>query len=328
VSSSDETRPPEPGPDDEVTRSVDWSQQWALPPADPQQAEWLRPAGSPWQPPAAIPPRPAAPPPPVQQIPPPWQELKPPAPPRPPRKARAERQPRPGLARGLIATAAAVVLAGGATGAVFLARSQILPTPARSGSASQSAPAVPPVATSTAPRVDIATRAGDPRPFTATELFPKTTETVGGRTYRLLASEVLPTCRTGATGAAATTLEQRGCSQVVRGTWVDSAERYVITVGLANLPTTAAAQQVIAVLRDPSQGAFLPYPVPGGVAATFDGHDPTVVGWQAQGHYLVYSVAALAGGKASTVSDPQLRQATADLRGIVGKSLLRRAVGR
>lgn len=175
--------------------------------------------------------------------------------------------------------------------------------------------------------MDIATRAGDPRPFTVAELFPKATETISGRDYRLLASEELPTCRTGATGTAAATLDQRGCSQVVRGTWVDSGSRYVVTVGIANLPTTAAAQQVTAVLRDPSKGAFLPYPVPGGVAATFDGRDPTVVGWQAQGHYLVYSVAGLASGGA-TVSDPQLKQATADLRAVVGNSLLRRAVGR
>ncbi|WP_163567685.1 hypothetical protein [Fodinicola feengrottensis] len=193
-------------------------------------------------------------------------------------------------------------------------------------------PPRPPTAASAKPsaspagRIDIATRAGDPRPFSTAELFPNATETVSGRGYRLLASQPVQDCRQAAAGTAATMLGQLGCNQVVRGTWADSAGRYVITVGLANLPTTAAAQQVIAVLRDPAKGSFLPYPVAGTSAAGFDGHSPTVVGWQAQGHYLVFSVAALAGGQPATVSDPDLRQATADLRSLVGNALLHRAI--
>lgn len=282
----------------------DWSQQWPLP-AEPQRKpepgdDWLRPAGSGWQPPPAWPPPQ-----------PPQQPAKPPPAPRPQRV----RKPRPGLTRALIAGGVAVVLAGGATGAIVLAQSNLLPAPAP-------APPSPKPSPTKAQPVDITSRVRDPRPFTAAGLFPQPAETISGRSYRLLGSEALGNCATAANGTAVTTLVQRGCNQVVRGTWQDSGGRYVITVGLANLPTTGDAQQVIAVLRDPKKGVFLPYAVAGGPAASFDGRGPTLVGWQAQGHYLVFSVATSA-----NLADPGLKQATADLRGVVSNALLKRAVG-
>ncbi len=220
----------------------------------------------------------------------------------------------------LVAGGVAVVLAGGVTGAIVLAQSNLLPVSTPPSTASPK-----PAATKAQP-VDITSRLRDPRPFTATELFPRPSETVSGRGYRLLGSEALADCTTAANGAAMNALAQRGCNQVVRGTWQDAGGRYVVTVGLANLPTTGDAQQVIAVLRDPNKGAFLPYAVAGTPAATFDGRTPTLVGWQAQGHYLVFSVAAPAGPPAS-LADPGLKQATADLRDVVGNALLKRAVG-
>lgn len=231
----------------------------------------------------------------------------------------------------------ALVAGGLLTGAILLATSRGGgPEPTATGPAG-SAPAVPPgpsgsVGTPGAGgstpggKVDLGSRARDPKPFTVAELFPDKSITIRGNVYKFVGGDEVTVCPDAATGQVAQILAQAGCSQVVRGTWQDAGGKHLITVGLANLPTTADASKVVAATREPAKGAFRPYPVPSTAASGFDGSKPTAVGWQAQGHYAVFSVVGGATGAAASATDPAVKSAGSDLRDLISSALLRRAL--
>jgi hypothetical protein len=58
-------------------------------------------------------------------------------------------------------------------------------------------------------------------------------------------------CHGGVTTAAATVLYRSGCEAVLRATYVDATRSYVMTVGVAVLPTASAADTAVAGLTRP-----------------------------------------------------------------------------
>ncbi len=58
-------------------------------------------------------------------------------------------------------------------------------------------------------------------------------------------------CNGGVTTAAASALHRSGCEAVLRATYVDATRSYVMTVGVAVLPTAAAADTAVAGLTRP-----------------------------------------------------------------------------
>ncbi len=54
------------------------------------------------------------------------------------------------------------------------------------------------------------------------------------------------TCRAATDAAAAVVLDRNGCSAVLRATYTDGTKSYVVTVGVAVLPSTAQAAAAVA----------------------------------------------------------------------------------
>lgn len=85
--------------------------------------------------------------------------------------------------------------------------------------------------------------AGERTPITVAGVFPQS-ETVEGVPFTRVASALDKDCSATANGAFATALTSAGCRRVVRATFVDSPKRYAVTVGVAALPSSAAAAAV------------------------------------------------------------------------------------
>jgi len=119
----------------------------------------------------------------------------------------------------------------------------------RHSSAKQTTSATaPPSATSSAsPQLKLASKINnvktDPRPITRAEIFPKTTLSVQARTFARVAAVVNRNCALTARGSFARALTADRCERVVRATFVDSSKRFVITAGVAALPTKTLAKR-------------------------------------------------------------------------------------
>jgi hypothetical protein len=140
----------------------------------------------------------------------------------------------------------------------------------------------------TPPVHDITSRQADPAPLTEAEVFPRSTV---GDGYTLMNSQVSTDCRSVAAGALTDLLTAAGCSQVVRATLTSADRVYVATAGILNLRDEAAARQAAQGIQadlGPGRGKFLGYPPDAA----------TRLGWDLQGHFLVYCVVARADGSA------------------------------
>jgi hypothetical protein len=106
-------------------------------------------------------------------------------------------------------------------------------------------------------------------------------------------------CQAATDPAAARVLDQRGCTAVLRATYIDSTGSLVVTIGVAVLPSPAAAGAVAAAL--PHSGR----PVAGVRAAPFAqtlasrfGDSQRQLSWAvSDGPYLIMSVAGYADGR-------------------------------
>jgi hypothetical protein len=87
----------------------------------------------------------------------------------------------------------------------------------------------------------IASRTADPLPLTVAQLFPDTF-TVGGVVFSRTTSEPKDTCASAVIGTALQAAVPAGtCSQVVRASYLATAEKAMGTIGVLNLSTAATA---------------------------------------------------------------------------------------
>jgi len=163
---------------------------------------------------------------------------------------------------------------------------------------------------------ELTSRADDPRPLTAHEVFPDPRVVVGlsGSAYPVLRVQVLADCAEAAAGGVGPLLAAAGCSQVVRATLRSPDAAYVATAGLVNLADAAGAQAVherIKPLVDAGTGRFRGMPAGPGT----DGlaHDTAQLGWHVRGHFVAYAVIARTDGGRIWVDDPVARQILSDL---------------
>jgi hypothetical protein len=155
------------------------------------------------------------------------------------RSGRSSRRGRPTSA--VLAVCAVLVAAVGA-GAFLLHAAEHQGAPA---TADRSAAAPSTAAASPSPTLGqfghIASRAADPLPLTVAQLFPDTF-TVGGVVFSRTTSEPKDTCTSGVIGTALQAAVPAGtCSQVVRASYLASAEKAMGTIGVLNLSTAATA---------------------------------------------------------------------------------------
>jgi hypothetical protein len=163
---------------------------------------------------------------------------------------------------------------------------------------------------------ELTSQADDPRPLTATEVFPGPVVVAGpdGNTYPVLRVQALDRCAVAAEGGVVVLLEAAGCSQVVRATLRSPDGFYVVTAGLFNLADTAGAQAVHGGIRsvlDAGTGRLRGLPAGTGSGAL--ARDKTQLGWHVRGHFLAYAVIARSDGGKIYPEDPDARQILSDL---------------
>lgn len=103
------------------------------------------------------------------------------------------------------------------------------PTPAQSAPAGGTPSGSRPSATKT-------THVKQP-PVTAANTFPQTKLDLAGLRFIQVATSNTTECSTAARGTFASALSSADCKRVVRATYVDTSKQYVVTVGVASLPT-------------------------------------------------------------------------------------------
>jgi hypothetical protein len=96
-------------------------------------------------------------------------------------------------------------------------------------------------------------------------------------------------CASAADPAVGTALDREGCAALLRATYVDSTDSYVVTVGAAVLPDTAKAAAAAQTINDVGGGrsAVHTVPVPGTPAAAFTDKRRQLSGVFSAGTYVV-----------------------------------------
>ncbi|MBB5870500.1 hypothetical protein F4553_003879 [Allocatelliglobosispora scoriae] len=182
----------------------------------------------------------------------------------------------------------------------------------RKGSSAAAAPTAPP----TELPVDISSREVDEKPLTVAEVFP-TKEIVIDKAsppYRLIATQANADCRVAADGQLKGMLVTAGCSQVVRATLKSPTNDYLVTGGIFNMETADSASEAYAQVKtvvDGGKGRFKGY-VSSAVTKPL-ALSSTHLGWDYQGHFLVYCVIARVDGKEFAEGDPFAKQILYDM---------------
>ncbi|MGH8792886.1 MAG: hypothetical protein ACRDXX_09600 [Stackebrandtia sp.] len=158
----------------------------------------------------------------------------------------------------------------------------------------------------------LATRDVDSEPLTAEELFSDDVlAPEGADVYPVLGTDSLDDCGEAAVDGVVELLADVDCTQVVRATVSSPQETYVATVGAVNLADAETAEALRADLESGVEGGFAALRA-GGDSQTL-GLNPTVLGFNAFGHYLLYTVIGRADGEAPSGDDEAVSAMVTDL---------------
>lgn len=158
----------------------------------------------------------------------------------------------------------------------------------------------------------LGSRDTDAEPLSIDELFGAgQLDPEGGAIYQVLGSELLDECADAATEQMVALLATADCSQIARATVSQPDSPYLATVGVVNLADETAAVHLRDQLDGGSGGGFTALRVDG------DGQDlglnPTILGFSAYGHYLLYAVVGRADGKAPDRDDKAVTAIVSEL---------------
>ncbi|MGE5288394.1 MAG: hypothetical protein ACM3ML_14595 [Micromonosporaceae bacterium] len=145
---------------------------------------------------------------------------------------------RPGRGR-LLAIGAVVIALAVVASAVALLKVHSAPHKTAQGGPGPAHSSAPPLRL--ASKIDNVTT--DPKPITKSEIFPDVHVSASGRQFARVAIALNRNCARTARGSFARALKADRCERVVRATYVDTAKRFAITVGVAALPTKTLAKR-------------------------------------------------------------------------------------
>jgi hypothetical protein len=157
------------------------------------------------------------------------------------------------------------------------------------------------------PKHDISNQQVDPAALSVAEVFPAATVAPdpAGTPYQVVGKPQLSAdCTTAAVGTMAALLTSQGCTQVVRATLLSPDQAYVVTTGIFNLRDKAGAGAASAAVKSgigAKKGRFTG--LAAGGSTNVIGSVATQLGWDSEGHFLVYCVVARADGKTIDTSD-------------------------
>jgi hypothetical protein len=235
---------------------------------------------------------------------------------------------------GLAALAVVAVLVAGAAAYVFLLKPDSGANNANTGGSLPTAGAQP------SPQAcvkvygtycHIETRADDPTPLTAAELFPPVVnnETKGQVTssFTLATTKVDKNCANAVIGSNLISELQTGdCTQVLRASYVSGDGKIMGTIGVINLETTTKAHYAGKVVDE--DDFIAPLAAGKGVAKKL-GQGTGVVEAEFKGHYLILTWSEFVNGTtpSTTAQDNELEQFSTDLvAGTVNGPLSQRMV--
>ena len=125
----------------------------------------------------------------------------------------------------------------------------------------------------------------DAAPLSTDALFDAASIPAG---YRVLTSQELHDCADAATDGLSKILAEVDCSQVVRATVVSPDDEYVTTLGVVNVAEAGEAEKIREHIDSGDGGAFTALRSDG--PGEHLGLDPTVLGYNTYGHYVLYAV--------------------------------------
>jgi hypothetical protein len=167
-----------------------------------------------------------------------------------------------------------------------------------------------PPPTEVVPTRDISNRTADTSMMTVADVFPvdKITADAAVPPYQRIGdAQLVGDCRAAATGDLGKLLVTFGCNQVIRATFSSTDGAYLLTAGIFNLKDAASASQAEEQIKgmDASKGRFSGYIAT--PAAKILGRAPTQAAWDAEGHFLIYTVIARLDGKDLATNDPEIK---------------------
>lgn len=191
------------------------------------------------------------------------------------------------------------------------------PTPTPSPTTSSPTP------TSTVPLTErLNKRSSDPKALTTKELFPRTFKSDEGRRYVRKKTTMRSNCAKAVQGARLVKALKSGkCSQVALGTYVDSKNKTVTTIGLANMVDIKASEKVASAVKPTANRLFVPLNAKG---ATFSGKNFAEFA-TAIGHYVVISAVTYTNRSPSSVS-AKMFNARGDMSDMINRPLSLRMI--
>jgi hypothetical protein len=210
----------------------------------------------------------------------------------------------------LIALGAVVVVLAAAV-AVLLTRHSGGPGPAGTGSGSSAGPSIDNVQT-------------DPTPITAAEIFPAATVTASGFTLSQVAQSMDTNCSQAAQGAFASALTGANCERVLRVTFVTLNKHYVVTAGVAALPTLAAAHQAASAEDFGSDSWFTGLNGPSDSGAGHVNSTPAYAYQTILGRYIIFALATTGHGKTAGADSSKLTTLSQDLTNVASQAITAR----
>lgn len=225
---------------------------------------------------------------------------------------------------GITAGGVAMVRAGGDDPSPTPTATKSSPSPTTSSpTPTPSATTSSPSPTSTVPLTErLNKRSSDPKPLTLGELFPRTYKSEEGRRYVRKKTKMHSNCQTSVRGAKLERALKSGkCSQVALGTYVDSKNKTVTTIGLANMVDIKSSERVASAVKPTANRLFVPL---NGKGATFSGKNFAEFA-TAIGHFVVISAVTYTNRSPSSVS-AKMFNARGDMSDMINRPLSLRMI--
>jgi hypothetical protein len=132
------------------------------------------------------------------------------------------------------------------------------------------------------------------------QLFPHAQVTADGIRFRRVTPVLNQKCSAAARAAFAAALKSAGCQRVIRATFVDTASRYAVTAGVAELPSPAAASRADRSRKFGEDVWFVGLDGPAKSGATELSRSVGVGYDTVYGQYIVYALATNSDGRNPT----------------------------
>lgn len=137
-------------------------------------------------------------------------------------------------------------------------------------------------------------------PISAASIFPNTHLEIDGLQFTRVATKSVTNCALAANGAFASALTSTGCKRVVRATYVDAHKEYVVTAGVAGMPSQADAKKVDSSKKFGPDLWFIALNGPAGSGASAASRSVGIGSDVVDDRFIVFALASYSNGQNPT----------------------------